>query len=84
MKMILIQKYQSLVDQCSLQDGTLSIHLAANILNDNESIDNTLYNRIVKSASHLENVKKVSLFVDNQEIDPVQDVNGEVDNRIKM
>ena len=28
----------SLVDQCSLQDGTLSIHLAANILNDNESI----------------------------------------------
>ena len=74
----------SLVDQCSLQDGTLSIHLAANILNDNESIDNTLYNRIVKSASHLENVKKVSLFVDNQEIDPVQDVNGEVDNRIKM
>ena len=66
------------------RDGTLSIHLAANILNDNESIDNTLYNRIVKSASHLENVKKVSLFVDNQEIDPVQDVNGEVDNRIKM
>ena len=43
-----------------------------------------LCNRIVKSASHLENVKKVSLFVDNQEIDPVQDVNGEVDNRIKM
>ena len=57
---------------------------SSNILNDNESIDNTLYNRIVKSASHLENVKKVSLFVDNQEIDPVQDVNGEVDNRIKM
>ena len=64
--------------------NTNQIHLAANILNDNESIDNTLYNRIVKSASHLENVKKVSLFVDNQEIDPVQDVNGEVDNRIKM
>lgn len=74
----------SLVQQCSLQEGILSIHLAANVLNDNESIDNTLYNRIIKSASHLENVKKVSLYVDDQEIAPVQDVNGEVDNRIKM
>lgn len=74
----------SLVQQCSLNEGTLQIHLASNILNDNESIDNTLYNRIVKSASHLENVEKVSLFIDDQEIAPVEDVNGEVDNRIKI
>lgn len=74
----------SLVEQCSLKDGDLQIHLASNILNDNESIDNTLYNRIVKSASHLENVEKVSLFIDDQEIEPVEDVNGEVDNRIKI
>ncbi|GFI40907.1 hypothetical protein [Thomasclavelia cocleata] len=74
----------SLVQQCSLNEGTLQIHLASNILNDNESIDNTLYNRIVKSASHLENVEKVLLFIDDQEIAPVEDVNGEVDNRIKM
>lgn len=74
----------SLVQQCSLNEGTLQIHLASNILNDNESIDNTLYNRIVKSASHLENVEKVLLFIDDQEITPVEDVNGEVDNRIKM
>ncbi|WP_279001392.1 hypothetical protein [Thomasclavelia cocleata] len=74
----------SLVQQCSLIEGTLQIHLASNILNDNESIDNTLYNRIVKSASHLENVEKVLLFIDDQEIAPVEDVNGEVDNRIKM
>ena len=70
----------SLVQQCSLNEGTLQIHLASN----NESIDNTLYNRIVKSASHLENVEKVLLFIDDQEIAPVEDVNGEVDNRIKM
>lgn len=74
----------SLVEQCTLQDGNLQIHLASNILNDNESIDNTLYNRIVKSASHLENVEKVSLFIDEQEIEPVEDVNGDVDNRIKI
>ncbi|WP_455682122.1 GerMN domain-containing protein [Thomasclavelia sp.] len=74
----------SLVQQCSLSEGTLQIHLASNILNDNESIDNTLYNRIVKSASHLEDVEKVSLFIDDQEIAPVEDVNGEVDNRIKI
>ncbi len=74
----------SLVEQCTLNDGNLEIHLASNILNDNESIDNTLYNRIVKSASHLDDVKKVSLFIDDQEIEPVEDVNGEVDNRIKI
>ena len=74
----------SLVQQCSLSEGTLQIHLASNILNDNESIDNTLYNLIVKSASHLEDVEKVSLFIDDQEIAPVEDVNGEVDNRIKI
>ena len=62
----------SLVQQCSLNEGTLQIHLASNILNDNESIDNTLYNRIVKSASHLENVEKVLLFIDDQEITPVE------------
>lgn len=74
----------SLVDSCSLQEGVLTIHLAPNILNDNESIDNTLYNRIVKSANHLDNVESVSVFIDDQEILPVEDVNGEVDNRIKI
>lgn len=74
----------SLVEQCTLNDGNLEIHLASNILNDNESIDNILYNRIVKSASHLDNVENVSLFIDDQEIEPVEDVNGEVDNRIKI
>lgn len=74
----------SLVDSCSLQEGVLTIHLAPNILNDNESIDNTLYNRIVKSANHLDNVESVSIFIDDQEISPVEDVNGEVDNRIKI
>ena len=74
----------SLVDSCSLQEGVLTIHLAPNILNDNELIDNTLYNRIVKSANHLDNVESVSIFIDDQEILPVEDVNGEVDNRIKI
>ena len=74
----------SLVDSCSMQEGVLTIHLAPNILNDNESIDNTLYNRIVKSANHLDNVESVSIFIDDQEILPVEDVNGEVDNRIKI
>ena len=74
----------SLVDSCSLQEGVLTIHLAPNILNDNESIDNTLYNRIVKSANHLDNVESVSIFIDDQEILPVEDVNGEVDNQIKI
>lgn len=74
----------SLVDSCSLQEGVLTIHLAPNILNDNESIDNTLYNRIVKSANHLDNVESVSIFIDDQEILPVEDINGEVDNRIKI
>lgn len=74
----------TLVQQCSLNEGHLNIYLASNILNDNESIDNNLYNQIVKSASHLENVKKVSLYIDGQEITPVEDVNGKVDNRIKI
>lgn len=74
----------SLVDSCSLQERVLTIHLAPNILNDNESIDNTLYNRIVKSANHLDNVESVSIFIDDQEILPVEDVNGEVDNQIKI
>lgn len=28
--------------------------------------------------------KKGTLFIDDQEIDPVEDVNGVVDNRIKI
>lgn len=74
----------SLVDQCTLKEGTLSIFLEANVLNDNESIDLELYQQIIKSASHIENVKTVSLYINDQEITPVQDVNGIVDNRIKM
>ena len=72
------------VAQCSLKDGLLKIHLASNVLNDNESIDNILYQRIVKSAKHLDGVKEVSLFVDEQKIMPIEDVNGQVDNRIKL
>ena len=72
------------MQQCSLNEGNLNIYLASNILNDNESIDNNLYNQIVKSASHLENVKNVSLYIDGQKIMPVEDVNGKVDNRIKI
>lgn len=73
-----------LTDGCNLQDGVLSIYLAPTVLNDNESIDNTLYNQIIKSASHLENVQSVTIYVDDQEIQPLEDVNGIVENRIKI
>lgn len=84
LEQIEFDKPLTLVDGCSLEEGRLSIHLASNILNDNESIDNILYNQIVKSASHLDNVKSVAIYIDDQEISPVDDVNGEVDNRIKI
>lgn len=74
----------TLVEQCTLKDGQLNIYLASNILNDNELIDNNLYHQIVKSASHLDDVDKVSIYIDNQEIEPVEDVNGKVDNRVKL
>lgn len=74
----------TLVEQCTLKDGQLNIYLASNILNDNELIDNSLYHQIVKSASHLDDVDKVSIYIDNQEIEPVEDVNGKVDNRVKL
>lgn len=74
----------TLVEQCTLKDGQLNIYLASNILNDNELIDNNLYHQIVKSASHLDNVDEVSIYIDNQEIEPVEDVNGKVDNRVKL
>ena len=84
LKEIEFEQPLTLVQQCSLNEGNLNIYLASNILNDNESIDNNLYNQIVKSASHLENVKNVSLYIDGQKIMPVEDVNGKVDNRIKI
>ena len=84
LKEIEFEQPLTLVQQCSLNEGNLNIYLASNILNDNESIDNNLYNQIVKSASHLENVKNVSLYIDGQKIMPIEDVNGKVDNRIKI
>ena len=45
--------------------------------------DTVLYARW-KSSDLVDYLVKYVAIVDNQEIDPVQDVNGEVDNRIKM
>lgn len=78
------EKPLTIVKQSVLKDGKLSIHLSSSILNDNESIDHTLYQQIVKSVEKLENVKEVSIYIDEQMIEPIEDVNGEMDNRIKI
>lgn len=58
-------KQFTLVSSYSVPEAVLTIHLVPNILNDNESIDNTLYNRIVKFIVHFDKVKNILIFIDS-------------------
>lgn len=70
--------------QCSLIDGVLSVYLSSNILEDSETIDSTLYQRLVKSLQSIDDVQTVQIYVDDQLIEDTTNVNSLIDNRIKL
>lgn len=74
----------SLENEVQLQDGVLQVSVSSNILLDNETMDSTLYQQLVKSLESINGVEKVSIFVDKQEQTNTIDVSNEINNRIKM
>lgn len=74
----------TMTDEVSLEEGTMKVSLSSNILLDNENIDQTLYQQLVKSLESIDGVKAVTLYVDNQEIVPTTDVSNKINNRIKL
>ncbi|MFV0395807.1 MAG: GerMN domain-containing protein [Coprobacillaceae bacterium] len=78
------QEPVSLTEEISLEEGAMKVSLASNILLDNENIDQTLYQQLVKSLESIDGVQSVTLYVDDQEIVPTTDESNQVNNRIKL
>lgn len=78
------QEPVSLASEVELQDGVLQVSVSSNLLLDNETMDSTLYQQLVKSLESITGVKKVSILVDKQEQANTTDVSNEINNRIKM
>lgn len=80
-------KYQesiSVTDEVSIEEGTMKVSLSSNILLDNETIDQALYQQLVKSLESIDGVQAVTLYVDDQEVIPTTDVSNQINNRIKL
>lgn len=73
-----------LANEVQLDNGVLQVSVASNVLLDNETIDSTLYQQLVKSLGSIQGVEKVSIYVDNQEQSPTTDVSNQINNRIKI
>lgn len=71
-----------LLEEVAIYEGVLSVNLSSNILLDNETIDESLYQQIQSSLSSLEGVNTVSVLVDGQEIELA--VSKTFSNRIKL
>ncbi len=70
--------------QVQMEGGKMKVSLSSNILLDNETIDQTLYQQLIKSLKSITGITDVSLYVDQQEITPVKDVNVVINNRIRL
>lgn len=78
------QEPVSLAHEVELQDGILQVSVSSNLLLDNETMDSTLYQQLVKSLESINGVDKVSILVDKQEQSNTTDVSNEINNRIKL
>ena len=74
----------SLESEVELQEGVLQVNVSSNVLLDNETMDSTLYQQLVKSLESIQGVDKVSIFIDKQEQTNTINVSNELNNRIKM
>lgn len=70
--------------ECTLEDGILSVFLSSDILDDSESISPVLYQRLEKSLMSLPDVSQVDIYIDQQLIDKNQEVSSIIDNKIQL
>lgn len=74
----------TIAQEVDIEEGNLKVSLSPNILMDNESIDQTLYQQLMKSLESIQGVEEVTLYVDNQEIQSTVDVSNRINNRIRL
>ena len=74
----------TIAQEVDIKEGNLKVSLSPNILMDNESIDQTLYQQLMKSLESIQGVEEVTLYVDNQEIQSTVDVSNRINNRIRL
>ena len=74
----------TIMEEVNIEEGNMKVSLSSNILMDNESIDQTLYQQIMKSLESIQGVEEVTLYVDNQEIQSTVDVSNRINNRIRL
>ena len=67
-----------------LNDGILSIYLSSRILENDESINPILYQRLEKSFLSISNVSNVKIFIDNELIEEDKNVSSTIDNIIQI
>lgn len=70
--------------ECTLEDGILSVYLSSQVLNDSEAISPVLYQRLEKSLLSLPDVSQVEIYIDQQLIDKNQEVSSIIDNKIQL
>lgn len=74
----------STTQECSLNDGILSVYLSSNILDSSETISPTLYQRLEKSLLSLPDVSQVDIYIDQQLIENDAQVSSVIDNKIQL
>lgn len=74
----------TITQDVNFEEGNMEVSLSSNILMDNESIDQTLYQQLIKSLESIQGVKEVTLYVDDQEIVSTVDVSNRINNRIRL
>lgn len=65
-----------------LQDGILEVHLGAEILQDSEIMNETLYLQVVNSLKSIAGVEEVSVFIDGQLQEIKENAYTSINNRI--
>lgn len=69
---------------CQFDNGTLSVYLSSNILDDSETLSPILYQRIEKSLLSLPNVSDVKIYIDQQLLENEKQVSSVIDNKIQI
>lgn len=67
-----------------LHDGLLDVSVDANVLLDNETIDETLYCQIIQSLMSIDGVEAVSIYIDGQLQEVTQNVSTSINNRVEI
>lgn len=67
-----------------LNDGLLSVYLSSQILENDESINPVLYQRLEKSFLSIPDVSSVHIFIDNELMEEDKNVSSSIDNIIQI